>query len=215
MKHHFREFDLTKVSIPERQELLLSAVAPRPIALTGTMDAQGRHNLAPFSFFNAFGSNPATIAISPALGGRDGLPKHTYLNILATGEFSISIVSHALVEKSNWASYPFPLGVDEFEEAGLTKLPSLKIKPPGVAESPCVLECKFIQCIELGGKPGSGNLMIGEVVFMRFREDVFNSGGHIDPMQMDQVARMGQDWYTRANLGLFPLPKPKLDKGGK
>lgn len=210
----FVELDLPNLPLGERQQAILAAVAPRPIALAGTLSAEGVANLAPFSFYNVFGANPVYLAISPALGGRDGVPKHTHLNIVATGEFTVSVVSHEIADQANVASFAYPAGVDEFVKAGLTKHASLKVTAPGVAESPCVLECKLFECIELGGKPGSGNLIIGEVVHMRVRRDALDATGGLDPVKLDQVSRLGGEWYSRAKEGLFQLPRFQPGKVG-
>lgn len=207
--NQYRLFDPKEISVPEVHRLLLSGVAPRPIALVSTMSAKGEHNLSPFSFFNTFGANPPIVAFSPAYSGKDGLPKDTFLNLKEFSEYTISIVTYSIVEQISLASTSYPRGVDEFIKAGLTKLPSVKVKPPGVSESPFVMECKLLHHIDLGGKPSSGNLMIGEVVYFHIKEEIFTDN-KIDPQKIDAVARMGYDYYCRA-IGdvIFRLPNPK------
>jgi flavin reductase (DIM6/NTAB) family NADH-FMN oxidoreductase RutF len=203
-----RHIDPSTVSQGENHRYLLAGVAPRPIAFVGTEDSGGRPNLSPFSFFNAFGSNPPVIAFSPAYRGSDGTPKHTFLNIKASGEFTVSVVSYAMVEQASLASSDYPEGVDEFVKAGFTKLPSQKIRPAGVAESPMVMECKLLHHIDLGGKPGSGNLLVGEVVMFHIRESVFD-GKDLNADRLDLVARMGGPLYCRASgSAVFTLAKP-------
>ncbi len=203
-----RHIDPSTIHHSESHRYLLTCVAPRPIAFAGTIDAEGRPNLAPFSFFNAFGANPPVVAFSPALRGSDGTPKHTLLNVLATGEFTISVVSYAMVEQMSLASSDFAAGVDEYVKAGFTKLPSEKIRPFGVAESPMVMECRLLQHIDLGGKPGSGNLLIGEVVMFHIRDSVFD-GTYPNADRLDLVARMGGPLYCRASGdAVFTLHKP-------
>ena len=210
----FESIDLQQMPVGPRHQLLLSVVAPRPIALVGSVDSQGRANLSPFSFFNCFGANPPVIAVSPAYSGRTGEPKHSHLNILETKEFTVSIVNYDCVEMINLASGEYPRGVDEFEKAGFTKLKSQKIKAPGVANSPSVLECRLMSHVELGGKPGSGNLMIAEVVHMSLSRSVRGVDGKVDPRKLDLVSRMGGDWYSRAKEGLFELAKPAFSGVG-
>ncbi len=203
-----RHIDPATVPHAESHRYLLGGVAPRPIAFVGTLDAEGRPNLSPFSFFNAFGANPPVIAFSPAFRGSDGTPKHSFLNIKATGEFTVSVVSYAMVEQASLASSEYPADVDEFIKAGFTKLPSHKIKPPGVAESPMVMECRLLHHIDLGGKAASGNLMIGEVVMFHIRESAFN-GRYLDANRLDLVGRMGGPLYCRASgAAVFTLAKP-------
>ena len=195
--------------VPFVHRTLLSGVAPRPIALVSTVDREGRHNLSPFSFFNAFGANPPVVVVSPSYRGKDGTAKHTFENIRDTGEFTISAISYAMVEQINLASAEYERGVDEFKKAGFTKLPPVVVSPAGVAESPFVMECRLMEHFDTGGNPGSGNLMIGEVLRFHIRESAFE-GERIDPDRLDLVARMGYNWYCRASGdALFELPKPE------
>lgn len=203
-----KRFDPSEIPFPETHRLLLGGIAPRPIAFVSTLDNEGNVNLAPFSFFNAFGVNPPIVCFSPAYSGKTGAPKDTLLNILETRECTISIVSYDMVHQVSLASAPFPKGVDEFVKAGFTKLPSERVAPPAVAESPFVIEAKLLQVVDFGGHPGSANMLICEVLLMHIREDVLDEKGTVDPRQMDQVARMGGPWYTRAAQGLFMLPQP-------
>ncbi len=194
--------------VPFVHRTLLSGVAPRPIALVATVDGEGRHNLSPYSFFNAFGANPPVIVVSPAYRGKDGTAKHTFENIRDTGEFTVSAVSYSMVEQISLASSDYDRGVDEFEKAGFTKLTMDVVAAPGVAESPFVMECRLLQHVDTGGKPGSGNLMIAEVLRFHVRDSAFE-GERIDPRRLDLVARMGYNWYCRASGdALFELPKP-------
>jgi flavin reductase (DIM6/NTAB) family NADH-FMN oxidoreductase RutF len=204
-----RTFDPAEHPVPLIQQILQSGVAPRPIALVSSMDAEGRRNLSPFSFYNAFGANPPVVVVSPAYRGNDGTPKHTYRNILATKEFTVSAVSYDMVDQASLASSDYAEGVDEFVKAGFTPLPSLRVRPPGVAESPFVMECRLLQAIETGGAPGSGNLLLAQVLLFRVRESAFE-GDRIDPRRLDLVARMGHAWYCRAQgPALFELSKPR------
>lgn len=203
-----RSIDPSTIPHAESHRYLLGGVAPRPIAFVGTLDVEGRPNLSPFSFFNAFGANPPVVAFSPAYRGTDGTPKHTFLNIKATGEFTISVVSYSMVEQISLASSEYAEGVDEFIKAGFTKLPSHKIKPYGVAESPMVMECRLLHHIDLGGGPASGNLMVGEVVMFHIKESAFD-GTYLNSERLDLVARMGGPLYCRASgSAVFTLAKP-------
>jgi flavin reductase (DIM6/NTAB) family NADH-FMN oxidoreductase RutF len=189
--------------------LLTGGVGPRPIALASTRAPSGGRNLAPFSFFNVFGASPPMVAFAPNRRARDGTPKHTYLNAVATGEFVIATVSHAMVQQMNIASAEYPEGVDEFVKAGFTPLPALRVKPDLVAESPFQMECRLRQVVELATGPGAGSLLVGEVLAFHAREDCFE-GEALDPGRMDLVGRNGASWYTRASgAALFELDKPK------
>ena len=188
--------------------LLTGGVGPRPIALASTCSPAGVRNLAPFSFFNAFGANPPMVAFAPNRRGRDGTVKHTYLNAVATGEFVIAAVSHAMVQQMNLASAEFPEGVDEFGKAGFTPLPARRVQPALVAESPFQLECRLDQALELGTGHGSGLMLVGRVVAFHVREDCLD-GDFLHPGLLDLVGRHGGAWYCRASgPALFQRPKP-------
>ncbi len=200
--------DPKEISTGKRHQYLLGAIGPRPIAFASTLDENGRPNLSPFSFFNVFSANPPILIFSPARRGRDNTVKHTYLNAKATKEVVINIVDFKIVQQMSLSSTEYPEGVNEFEKAGFTMLASDKVKPFRVAESPAQFECKILEVKELGEEGGAGNLVICEVVKMHFDEAVLDAEGFIDQHKIDQVARMGGNWYTRANKGLFEVPKP-------
>ncbi len=200
--------DPKEISTGKCHQYLLGAVGPRPIAFASTIDGQGRPNLSPFSFFNVFSANPPILVFSPARRGRDNTVKHTYLNVKETKEVVINIVNFNMVQQTSLSSTEYAEGVNEFEKAGFTMLESDLVKPYRVAESPAQFECRVIDVIELGQEGGAGNLVICEVVKMHFDESILDETGFIDQHKIDQVARMGGNWYTRANLGMFEVPKP-------
>ncbi len=188
--------------------LLCGGVGPRPIALASTVSREGIRNLAPFSFFNAFGSNPPMVAFAPNRRGRDGTVKHTYLNAVATGEFVIAAVTHAMLQQMNVASAEFPAGVDEFVKSGLTPLPARLVAPALVGESPFQMECQLHREVELGTGPGSGLMLIGEVVAFHLDERCLE-GGILHPDRLDLVGRNGGAFYTRASgAALVEVAKP-------
>lgn len=192
---------------------LLGAIGPRPIAFASTVDAQERPNLSPFSFFNVFGSNPPILIFSPARRVRDNTTKHTLENVLATKEVVINIVNFDMVQQMSLASTEYDSGVNEFIKAGLTMLPSDIVKPFRVGESPVQFECKVIKIEPLGAKGGAGNLIFSQVVKIHINTNVLDENGIIDQSKIDQVARMGGNWYTRANQGMFEIPKPLSSMG--
>src|SRR5688572_22415696 len=195
-------------------DLLLGAVAPRPIALASTVDGSGQVNLSPFSFFNIFSTNPAILLFSPSRRARDNTTKHTLENILETKEVVINTVSHSIVEQVSLASAEYPKGINEFLKAGLTEIKSERVKPPRVKESPVSFECRVLEVKPLGTQGGAGNLAICEVLLMHIKEGILNPQGKIDPRKSDNVARMGEDYYCRANGdNIFNLPKPSLPVG--
>ena len=199
----------------EWHPFMVGAVAPRPVAFASTIDAGGRVNLSPYSFFNAFSSNPPILIFSPANRVRDNSQKHTLENVRQVPEVVINICDFAMVEQMSLASVEYARGVNEFTKAGLTELASECVRPPRVAEAPAAFECVVEQVIELGQNNGAGNLVVCRVVRAHFREDiVLPSGFGIDPFRLDAVARLGGDWYARITPeSLFEVPKPNRKMG--
>ena len=207
------EFNPNDLPIPQVHQYLLGGVGPRPIALVSTVSPDGLVNLSPFSFFNAFGANPPTVAFSASRRVRDDTVKDTYNNIVATGECVIQAVTYDMVQQVSLASTEYPTGTDEFVKSGLTPIPSDIVKPPRVKESPFQMECRLQQMVALGGKAGSGNLAICEVVRFHIAEDIIKDG-IIQPDRIDLVARMSGDYYCRANGdNVFVVRKPVKTKG--
>jgi flavin reductase (DIM6/NTAB) family NADH-FMN oxidoreductase RutF len=191
------------------QAYLNHAVAPRPICLASTVDAEGNVNLSPFSFFNLFSVNPPVCVFSPSRRVRDNTTKHTFENLQQVPECVINIVNYDMVQQVSLSSVEYPTGVNEFIKAGLTELPSEQVKPPRVAESPIQLECVVKEIISLGDTPGAGNLVIAEIKIIHISEDILDKDGAIDQFKTDQVGRLGGDWYCRVTAdNLFKVAKP-------
>ncbi len=190
------------------QGYLQSAVAPRPIAFASTLDENGAPNLSPFSFFNVFSSNPPILIFSPARRVRNNTVKHTLINVQNTKEVVINIVNYDIVQQMSLSSTEYPDGVNEFEKSGLTMVDSDVVKPFRVAESPVQFECKVNDVIALGDQGGAGNLVICEVVKIHINEAVLDANGMIDQHKINLVARMGANWYSRSNVGMFEVEKP-------
>lgn len=177
--------------------LYLSFVQPRPIAFVSTVGADGRPNLAPFSFYNMLSSNPPVVIFSPAINRR-GEKKDTLVNIEATGEFVIATVTEAISERMNVCSAEFGLGISEFEESGLTAVPAMKVKPFLVKESPVNIECRLRQVVSLGGGPAAGQAVFGDVLAVHVDEAVLGDGDMVcDPAKLGAVGRMGGNHYSR------------------
>lgn len=191
-------------------QYLLHAVAPRPIAFASTIDKDGNPNLSPFSFFNVFSANPPIAIFSPARSGRTGATKNTLDNVKEVGEVVINVVNFDLVQQASLSSTEYPKDVNEFVKAGLTEIPSVKVRPPRVKESPVQMECIVREVIELGTHGGAGNLVICEVVMMHIAEEILDPETQmIDQHKIDLVARMGGDWYCRASgAAMFKVAKP-------
>ena len=192
---------------------LQSAVAPRPIAFASTLSKTGKPNLSPFSFFNVFSANPPILVFSPARRVRDNTVKHTLVNAQDTREVVINIVNYDIVQQASLSSTEYAEGVNEFQKAGLTQVPSDIVKPYRVKESPVQFECKVNEIIALGDGGGAGNLIICEVVKMHISENILDENGMIDQHKIDLVSRLGGNWYSRSNQGLFEVPKPLVTLG--
>jgi flavin reductase (DIM6/NTAB) family NADH-FMN oxidoreductase RutF len=199
--------------LAEFHNMLLTAIAPRPICFASTIDKDGNPNLSPFSFFNVFGSNPTTLIFSPARRVRDNTIKHTLENVLETGEVVINVVNYAMVQQMSLTSCEYPKGTNEFVKSGFTQLESQMVKPFRVKESPVQFECKVRDVIYTGEEGGAGNLIICEMLLMHIADDVLTATGGIDQEKIDLVARAGYDYYVRASKGLFEVPKPNRNLG--
>lgn len=201
------------IPIPKLHGYLLSAVAPRPIALVSTIDANGNPNLSPFSFFNVFSANPPILIFSPARRVRENTTKHTLENAKKTKEVVINVVNYEIVQQMSLSSTEYSIGVNEFVKAGFTMLKSEKVKPFRVEESPIQLECKVLETVALGTEGGAGNLIICEIVKLHINEAYLNEEGTIDQQKLDLVARAGESLYSRAKEGFFEIPKPSEKLG--
>jgi len=179
-------------------------VAPRPIGWISTQDAEGRVNLAPYSFFNAVCESPPMVMFSSA-GWKD-----TVSNIKAAGEFVCNLVTRPLAEKMNLTSAALPRGSSEFEFAKLEAAPSRIVKPPRVAETPAALECKLVEIVQLHRADGSAldqYLAIGEVVGVHINW-AYLKEGLFDLLATHPIQRAGYSAdYTEATTG-FTMRRP-------
>ena len=200
--------DPKSIETAKLQGYLQSSIGPRPIAFASTIDAEGNANVSPFSFFNVFSANPPILIFSPARRVRDNSIKHTLINAEATREVVINVVNYDMVQQISLASTEYADGVDEFLKSGLTPIASEVVKPFRVKESPVQFECKVTQIIPLGTEGGAGNLVLCEVVRIHIDESVIDKNGAIDQHKIDLVSRLGGNWYSRSNQGLFEVPKP-------
>ncbi len=217
-KHIMHNYTTTSFDPQEQQaifdNLLKYAIAPRPICFASTIDAEGHVNLSPFSYFNLVSQQPPICVFSPLRRMRDGSTKHTLDNIMEVKEVVINIVNYNMVQQQSLASTEYAKGVNEFEKAGLTPIPSLSIKPPRVAESPIQLECRVRDIIALSDQPGAGNLVVAEVLQMHVHKHLLDLNNNIDQADLDLVARLGGDWYCRVTKeNLFVVPKPLRSLG--
>lgn len=184
--------------------LMISALVPRPIAFVSTVGPSGVPNCAPFSFFMGVSTNPPVVAIS--VSSRKGERKDTARNILQGKEFVVNIVTEAIADRMNVASGDYAPEVSEFEEAGLTAAPSLRVTPPRIAESPVHFECRLFQAIEVGRAPN--HLILGEVVHIHVADDVLVDG-LVDIHRLRPIGRLGGSQYCRVR-DVFEMDRPKV-----
>ncbi len=206
------EFDPTALPRPSVYKLLTGSILPRPIGWISTISAEGQPNLAPFSFFNVFSSNPPVLGFACGRRRTDGRSKDSYLNVQASGEFVANIVTEELSPAMNISATEFPAGVNEFEAAGLTAAPSRRVRPPRVAESPVHFECRVIQTVELGERPGDSSLVLGRIVHIHVREDILIDGDKIDLAGLKPVGRLSGRGYCRVT-DVFELVRPPSQVG--
>ena len=200
------QLDPETLAIRDRYALMIASIVPRPIAWVSTVSPEGALNLAPFSFFTGICANPMSVCFAP-VNDRHGRKKDTLLNVEATRQFVVNLASEDNAEKMNLTSAPFPYGVSEFEKAGLTALPSVKVKPPRVKESPVAMECELIQIVRLGEGPLAGNLIVGKVIYFHCDDKVYHEG-RIRHQDLRAIGRMEGHWYARTT-DAFELPRPE------
>lgn len=199
-----RIFDSDEIGPRDAHRLLIGLVVPRPIGWIGTVDREGIRNLAPFSFFNVVASEPPTVMFSPS--AREDLRKDSLSNVQETREFTVNIVSVELASQMNVTSGRYPADVDEFEVAGLTPEPGVRVAAPLVAEAPAALECVVSQFVRIGEPPTGSMVVIGEVVAFHVREDLLD-GTRVDQAALDALGRMGGPLYSRTR-DLFEMQRP-------
>jgi len=188
-------FDFETISAQDRYKLVVSSVVPRPIAWVVSQDAAGVVNAAPYSFFNAFSSNPVVVGIGCGPKAPGAL-KDTAANIRATGEFVVCLVPETAIHQMNATAVDFAAGVDELAEAGLHRIASAKVKPPRIAESPVALECVTYQLVPAG----EHTIVLGRVVAVHIQDDCVLDAAkcYVDTPKMNLVGRMhGRGWYAR------------------
>ncbi|MEL6133865.1 MAG: flavin reductase family protein [Bacteroidota bacterium] len=209
-----RSFDPATLSHKDRHQTLVGMVSPRPIAFVSTISEDGISNLAPYSFFNVFGSTPPVLAFSVVQRPSDGSFKDTYTNIVKNREAVVNVVSYDILHPMTLASLNYPADVDEFDKSGLTPLPSTIVQPMRVKESPAQFECKVRDIYPLGDQGGAGYMIICDIVFMHLSKHIYDEDGKIDPQRADIMGRNGRAFYTRAKgENVWPVFRPPYKIG--
>jgi flavin reductase (DIM6/NTAB) family NADH-FMN oxidoreductase RutF len=197
----------------DRYKLLIGSIVPRPIAFVSTVSPRGEFNLAPYSFFTGVGSNPMTLLFCPGTRA-DGSDKDTLRNVLppeegGVGEFVVNMATESYARKVAAAAEELPYGESEFDLTGLNPVPSSRVNPPRLAESPVCFECATVQVIRTDpGEPASGNLVIGRVLWVHVDDAMINERLHVDADQLRAIGRMGGSEYCRTR-DRFAMPRGK------
>jgi flavin reductase (DIM6/NTAB) family NADH-FMN oxidoreductase RutF len=187
----WKQINPNDLSPPDMHKLLIGSVVPRPIAWVSSMDRAGVHNLAPFSFFNVVCAKPPTISISITYNPqRDTGRKDTLRNIVELGEFVVNITTEATAVAMDQSAEEYPPHVDEFAEVGLTRAPSVRVRPARVAGSPISLECTLLQTVPVGTGAGSATLVLGTVQLVHVREDIIDDRYRIDTHALQPIGRL-------------------------
>jgi flavin reductase (DIM6/NTAB) family NADH-FMN oxidoreductase RutF len=198
--------DFTKLPTRVVYGWMTSVIAPRPIAWVSTISADGRTNLAPFSFFQGVTSNPPTLMFVP-VNNRDGQPKDTVRNLRQVPEFVVNVVPYALAEPMNASAATLPYGESEFEKFNIATTPSTKVRPPRVAAAPVAFECALHQIVDIGEGPLAAHVVFGRIHLVHVSDAVLGPDGRIDPAKLDLIGRMSGDWYCRTTER-FTLKRP-------
>lgn len=195
--------DFEKIPAREAYQWMIAAITPRPIAWVSTVSAAGVANLAPFSFFSGVTSNPPTLMFVP-VNNRDGRAKDTVRNIEETREMVVNVVSADLAAAMSATAAALPPEESEFAYAGLAATPSLRVKPPRVAEARVAFECTLHSIVKIGEGAGAANVVFGLIQCAHVVEAVLDAAGKIDAAKLDAVGRMGgNDYcYTRERFEL-------------
>jgi flavin reductase (DIM6/NTAB) family NADH-FMN oxidoreductase RutF len=205
--------DTRELSSRDAYRLLIGSVVPRPIGWVSTVSIDDVGNLAPFSFYMAATGNPPTVVLSTSF--RDGEEKDTLRNVKQIPELVLNVVNEDVAEQMNATSEEFPADVDELIAAGLTPVPSSRVRPVRVAEAPISMECKLVQLVPVGD-PGTGStLIIGEVLAWHIRDEYFDAARmRIRLDELRAIGRMAGDGYCRTR-DQFEMIRPNPNYQGR
>ncbi len=198
--------DFTRLAPRDAYQWMTATILPRPIAWVSTISADGRTNLAPFSFFQGICANPPTLMFVP-VNNRQGVKKDTVRNIEAVPEFVVNLVPHALAEQMNATAALLPYGESEFEKFGIAATPSTHVRPPRVAAAPVAFECRLDRFVHVGEGPLAANVVFGRILVAHIRDDVLGANGKPDAAKLDLVGRLGGEAYTLTRE-TFSLVRP-------
>lgn len=198
--------DFSSLAPRDAYQWMISTILPRPIAWVSTISADGKTNLAPFSFFQGVCANPPTLMFVP-VNNRQGQKKDTVRNIEAVPEFVVNLVPHALADQMNACAALLPYGESEFEKFGIAPSKSESVRPPRVAAAPVAYECRLRQVVNIGEGPLAAHVIFGSIVVAHVRDDVLGADGKPDARKLDLIGRLGGEAYTTTR-DIFSLERP-------
>lgn len=198
--------DFTSLSARDAYAWMVSTILPRPIAWVSTISAEGKTNLAPFSFFQGVCANPPTLMFVP-VNSRDGVKKDTTRNIEAVPEFVVNLVPFELAEKMNATAAMLPHGESEFEKFGIASVPSECVRPPRVAAAPVAFECTLDRIVNIGEGPLAAHVTFGRILLAHVSNAVLGADGRADPAKLDLIGRLGGELYARTTER-FAIKRP-------
>ncbi len=187
--------DFGQLQTRDAYQWMIATILPRPIAWVSTISAEGKTNLAPFSFFQGVTANPPTLMFVP-VNNRQGHKKDTVRNIEAVPEFVVNLVSRELAEQMNACASLLPYGESEFEKFGIAAAASQHVRPPRVAAAPVAFECTLHQIVSIGEGPLAANVIFGRIHAAHIRDDVLGADGRPDAGKLDLIGRLGGEDYT-------------------
>jgi flavin reductase (DIM6/NTAB) family NADH-FMN oxidoreductase RutF len=198
--------DFATLAPRDAYQWMISMILPRPIAWVSTISAEGKTNLAPFSFFQGVCANPPTLMFVP-VNNRQGAKKDTVRNIEAVPEFVVNLVPHRLAEQMNATSALLPYGESEFEKFGIAPAPSDLVRPPRVAAAPVAFECRLHQIVNIGEGPLAAHVIFGRILAAHVADAVLGTDGRPDVSKLDLIGRLGGEAYTTTR-DTFSIERP-------
>lgn len=201
------KLEFAQLSPRDAYAWMISTILPRPIAWVSTVAADGRTNLAPFSFFQGVTANPPMLMFVP-VNTRDGTKKDTVRNLEAVPEFVVNLVSYPLAAQMNATAASLPHGDSEFEKFGIAAAPSERVRPPRVAAAPVAFECTLDRILPIGEGPLAANVVFGRIQLAHVSDAVLGPDGRPDADALDLIGRMGGESYARTRER-FEIKRPR------
>ena len=200
------QLDFTTTAPRDAYLWMIATIMPRPIAWVSTISADGKTNLAPYSFFQGVCANPPTLMFVP-VNNRQGEKKDTIRNIEVVPEFVVNLVSHDLGLQMSQTAALLPHGDSEFDKFGIASTASTQVRPPRVAAAPVSFECSLDRIVHVGEGPLAANVVFGRILTVHVADAMLGPDGKPDPVKLDLIGRMGGEAYS-STRDLFTIERP-------